>query len=76
MTIPKPSGPYAAEMLDGGGWPEVDETALSGRADELTQTLRGVTSAMMNWQHAHGELFTSGVFGLPLASELPFVLCP
>ena len=61
MTIPKPVGPYAEEMLGGGGWPEVDEAVLSDRADQLVQHLRQVTSALMHWQAAHGELFSGGL---------------
>ena len=44
-TIPKPAGPYAEEMLEGGGWPEVDETVLSDRGDQLVQHLRQLTSS-------------------------------
>ena len=55
MTIPKPVGPYAEEMLEGGGWPEVDETALSDRGDQLVQHLGagpsplGVRPAHTGW---------------------------
>lgn len=57
MTIPKPTGPHASEMLEDGAWPEIDEHELNNRADALTETLRKVTSVVMSWQHEQGDLF-------------------
>lgn len=60
MSIPKPGGPYAAEMTDAGGWPEVDEDSLNSRADQLMDTLRQVTSVLESWMGEQPELFAPG----------------
>lgn len=46
-------------MLADGAWPEVDEDSLTSRADNLTNTLRQVTSALQTWLHEQSELFAS-----------------
>ena len=58
MSVPKPVGPHSQEMLASGGWPELDEDALSARAGELTDVLRQVTSVSEAWMHQQPHLFS------------------
>jgi hypothetical protein len=60
MSITRPTGGYAEQMLDPGGWPEVDEDAYYGRAREYTQVLRQVTEILETCRHQQGEVFFDG----------------
>ena len=62
MAIPKPVGPHAQEMLAGGGWPELDEGALTNRAAELMDVLRQVTSVSESWLREQTSLFSPAVW--------------
>jgi hypothetical protein len=62
MSIAKPTGEYADQMLEPDGWVEVDEQSLHDRAQVLTTTLRQVTSALEGFQHEETEIFGGGVW--------------
>ncbi len=62
MGVAKPSGEYADEMLDPGGWVQIDEQSLHDRAQVLTTTLRQVTSALEGFQHEETEIFGGGIW--------------
>ena len=62
MSVPKPAGPYVTEMTDGGGWPEVSEDTLNGRADQLMDSLRQVISVLEAWLHEESDLFVTGAW--------------
>jgi len=62
MSIAKPSGKYADEMLEPGGWVEVGEQSLYDRAQEYMQILRQMTSSLEGLQHERGEIFDGGIF--------------
>jgi ESX secretion-associated protein EspK len=62
MTVAKPTGEYADEMLDPGGWVETDEQKLYDRAQELTRTLQQLTNSLEGLQHEQAEIFNGGVW--------------
>lgn len=62
MNIAKPTGGYAEQMLEPGGWPEINEAALYDRAQEYTEVLRQVTDILESCQHQQGEIFDGGVW--------------
>lgn len=45
MGIPKPDGPYAAQLLERGGWTEADEDQLYNVVNEATQALQQLASS-------------------------------
>jgi hypothetical protein len=62
MGITRPTGGYAEEMLDPGGWPEVDEDTFYDRAQEFTQVLRQVTEVLETCQQQQGQIFDGGIW--------------
>jgi hypothetical protein len=62
MNIAKPTGGYAEQMLEPGGWPELNEGALYDRADEYTEVLRRVTEILESCQHQQSEIFDGGAW--------------
>ena len=57
MSIAKPTGEYAEEMLNPGGWPETDEQSLYDRAQEFTRILQQLTTQVLEpWQPACRDL--------------------
>ncbi|OBJ55117.1 secretion protein EspK [Mycobacterium sp. 1423905.2] len=62
MGIPRPTGEYAGQMLEPGGWPEADEDTLYDRAQEYTQVLRQVTDVMDSTRRQQVEVFDGGVW--------------
>jgi ESX secretion-associated protein EspK len=62
MGITKPTGGHAEQMLEPGGWPEVDEGTLYDRADEYAQVLRQVTEVLEICRHQQTEVFDGGVW--------------
>ena len=56
MTVPRPSSKYADQMLDPGGWPATDETAIATRADDLQDYLKKVSFTLERWQHEVSDL--------------------
>src|ERR1700754_1887629 len=62
MGLAKPAGAYAEQMLEGVGWPEVDEQTLYDRAEQYTQVLRDVTDALEAAQYQRTEIFDAGVW--------------
>jgi hypothetical protein len=62
MGVAKPTGGYAEQMLDPGGWPDVDEQAFYDRAQQYTQVLRQVTDVLETCQHQQAEIFDGGIW--------------
>ncbi len=56
MSVAKPTGPHAEEMLEPGGWPDVDESTLTQHVTELTTTLQQLTSVNETWMTQQAEL--------------------
>ena len=62
MGVAKPTGGYAEQMLDPGGWPDVDEQALYDRAQQYTQVLRQVTDVLETCRHQQAEIVDGGIW--------------
>lgn len=62
MGVAKPTGGYAEQMLDPGGWPDVDEQAFYDRAQQYTQVLRQVNDVLGTCQYQQTEVFSGGVW--------------
>jgi hypothetical protein len=62
MGVAKPTGGYVEQMLDPGGWPDVDEQAFYDRAQQYTQVLRQATDVLGTCQHQQAEIFDGGVW--------------
>jgi hypothetical protein len=62
MGLPEPKGEYVEQMLDQGGWPDVDEDSFHGRADKFMQVLGQVTEVLDGCLHHSGELFKGGIW--------------
>src|SRR4051794_34670071 len=62
MGIPRPTGEYAGQMLDPGGWPEANEDTFYDRAQEYNQVLRRVTDVLDSARHQQVEVFEAGVW--------------
>lgn len=62
MGIPRPTGEYAGQMLEPGGWPEADEDTFYDRAQEYNQLLRQVTDVMDAAKRQQVEIFEGGVW--------------
>src|SRR5262249_51467145 len=62
MSLARPTGEYAGQMLDPNAWPDVDEEAYFDRAQEYTQVLRQVTEVLEACQHEQSEMFDGGVW--------------
>ncbi|OBI21802.1 hypothetical protein A5714_06885 [Mycobacterium sp. E2462] len=62
MAIAKPAGEFAEQMLEPGGWPEIDEDLLYDRAQAYTQVLRQVTGVLETCQQQRTELFDGDVW--------------
>lgn len=62
MSLAKPSGGYAEQMIDPGGWPDVDEQACYERAQQYTQVLRQVTDVLEACQSQRSEIFDTGIW--------------
>ncbi len=62
MGIARPTGEYAEQMLDPGGWPESAEDTHYDRAQEYNQVLRQVTDVLDTAQQQKGEVFEGGVW--------------
>ncbi|MEZ0350519.1 secretion protein EspK [Mycobacterium sp. pR1184] len=62
MSIVRPTGRYAEQMLAPNGWPQVDEDALYDRAREYTGVMSGVTAVLEACQHEQISIFETGVW--------------
>ncbi|MCV7412200.1 hypothetical protein AWC05_13155 [Mycobacterium florentinum] len=62
MSIVKPTGQYAEQMLEPNGWPQVDEDALYDRAQQYTRVLSDVTEVLQACRHQRIEVFEVGVW--------------
>jgi hypothetical protein len=62
MGVAKPTGGYVEQMLDPGGWPDVDEQAFYDRAQQYTQVLRQATDVLGTCQHQQAEIFDGGIW--------------
>ncbi|MHA7648808.1 DUF1542 domain-containing protein [Mycobacterium sp. ML4] len=61
MGIPRPTGEYAGQMLE-GGWPEADEDAFYDRAQAFNGMLHQVADVMDSARHQQVEVFQGGVW--------------
>jgi hypothetical protein len=62
MGVAKPTGGYVEQMLDPGGWPDVDEQAFYDRAQQYTQVLRQATDVLGTCRHQQAEIFDGGIW--------------
>ena len=62
MGIEKPIGGHAEQMLDPGGWPDVNEDAFYDRATEFTRILRRISDLMATCQQQQARVFDEGVW--------------
>lgn len=62
MGMVRPTGGYTEQMLEPGGWPEIDEDAFYDRAQEYLQVLRQVTEVLETCKHERAELFDGGAW--------------
>lgn len=62
MSMLRPTGGYFDQLLEPGGWPEVDEDAFYERAQEFTQVLRQVTEVLESCQQRRTQVFDDGVW--------------
>lgn len=60
MGIPRPTGPYSAEMTAGAAWSNADEDSYRRRAAELRGTLTTLTAAREQWDQQRVQLFDDG----------------
>lgn len=67
MGIPRPTGEYAGQMLE-GGWPEADEDTFYDRAQAFNGMLHKVTDVMDSARHQLVEVFDGGVWSGGAAS--------
>lgn len=75
MSITRPTGSYARQMLDPGGWVEADEDTFYDRAQEYSQVLQG---SPMYWTPAASRKATSskaayGPAAPPMLPTAPWV---
>ena len=68
MGLARPRGEHAEQMLDPGGWPEVDEDTFYDRALHYTEVLRRVTEVLETCRHQQGEIFDGGIWSGGAAS--------
>ncbi|WP_051465164.1 hypothetical protein [Mycobacterium genavense] len=61
MGMVRPTGGFAAGMLDGGGWPDVAEDAFYDRAQQYVQVLRQTTDVLDTLRQQRSEIFVSGL---------------
>lgn len=62
MSMARPAGEYVEQMLDPGGWPQVDEDTFYDRAQQYGEVLRQVTDALRTCRQQHLEVFEGGVW--------------
>lgn len=62
MGIPRPTGEYAGQMLEPGGWPQADEDTFYDRAQQYNRVLREVTNVMDSTRRQQVEIFDGGVW--------------
>ncbi|QUR66523.1 hypothetical protein [Mycobacterium spongiae] len=62
MGIMRPLGPYAEEMLEPGGWPEVDEDELFERAQQFTEVRAQLVDVHSTCRQQMSQIFEGGVW--------------
>ncbi|MEE6138069.1 secretion protein EspK [Mycobacterium sp. 050128] len=62
MSIVKPTGRYAEQMLGPNGWPQVDEDTFYDRAREFTRVMSEVTAVLEACRHEQISIFEIGVW--------------
>lgn len=62
MSIVRPTGQYAEQMLAPNGWPQVDEDALFDRAQEYMRVMSEVTRVLEACRHEQISIFETGVW--------------
>lgn len=74
MGIAKPIGGHAEQMLDPGGWPEVDEDVFYDRAVDFTRVLLRTADIVDTCKKHQAEVFEGGVWsgGAAFAANTEF----
>lgn len=62
MSITRPTGSYARQMLDPGGWVEADEDTFYDRAQEYSQVWQRVTDVLDTCRQQKGHVFEGGLW--------------
>lgn len=62
MSITRPTGSYARQVLDPGGWVEADEDTFYDRAQEYSQVLQRVTNVLDTCRQQKGHVFEGGLW--------------
>ncbi|MEM6107175.1 secretion protein EspK [Mycobacterium sp. 050272] len=62
MSIVRPTGQYAEQMLAPNGWPQVDEDALYDRAQEYMRVMSEVTRVLEACRHEQISIFETSVW--------------
>lgn len=75
MSITRPTGSYARQMLDPGGWVEADEDTFYDRAQEYSQVLQRVTNVLdtCRQQKATSSKAAYGPAAPPMLPTAPWV---
>lgn len=75
MSITRPTGSYARQMLDPGGWVEADEDTFYDRAQEYSQVLQRVTDVLDTCRQQKGHVFEGGLWSAapPMLPTAPWV---
>src|SRR5688500_5866243 len=62
MGFSKPTGKFAAQMLEPGGWPDLDEAEFLSRASLLTSKLQELVSKLESWLSEQTEVSSGGIW--------------
>ena len=62
MGIARPAGEYAEQMISPGGWPEVDESTLSARAEEFAGISRQLGAVLDSCAQQKMQVFEGGIW--------------
>ncbi|SOX55003.1 secretion protein EspK, partial [Mycobacterium ahvazicum] len=62
VSIVRPTGQYAEQMLAPNGWPQVDEDALYDRARQYTRVMSDITGVLEACRHEQISIFETGVW--------------
>ncbi len=68
-TSEKPTGPYAAEMIADGAWPDLPESTFEQRANMLSEKLSGLTTSLDGWDRHKASLFNGPNIWIGSGSE-------
>lgn len=62
MGFARPTGKYADQMLDPGGWPDTDEQQLLERSRKLTALLTDLTRVHETWLHEQTDISSGALW--------------